>query len=251
MQKPVLYIFNISHYCEKARWALDYFGIAHEVRHVMLGQHRSIARRLGAARGSVPFLQTGEGVIAGSSAIIDWCEAQPASRQRARPETLATDDPAMGRALEQRLDDVIGVHVRRFYYSDALTNAPASVRPIFSNGLPLWQRMAVTIAWPRIVPMMLKGMDLGPAQGLQSQAILEGELAWLEGLLADGRPYLTGNRWSRVDLTAASLLAPLAGPKEHPVVSAVVFPPNVSKVMQAWAQRPALRYVRDMYTRHR
>ena len=72
MQNPVLYIFNISHYCEKARWALDYFGIAHEVRHVMLGQHRSIARRLGAPRGSVPFLQTGEGVIAGSSATIVW-----------------------------------------------------------------------------------------------------------------------------------------------------------------------------------
>jgi hypothetical protein len=47
---------------------------------------------------------------------------------------VATDDTTLGRALEQRLDDVIGVHVRPFYCSDALTNAPASVRPIFSSG---------------------------------------------------------------------------------------------------------------------
>jgi hypothetical protein len=31
MKAPTLYVFNISYYCEKARWALDHFGIAHEV----------------------------------------------------------------------------------------------------------------------------------------------------------------------------------------------------------------------------
>jgi glutathione S-transferase len=155
------------------------------------------------------------------------------------------------RAIEQRLDAVTGVHVRRFYYSDALINDPASVRPIFSNGLPLWQRAAVTLAWPRIVPLMIKGMDLGLQQGLQSRAILEGELHWLEGMLADGRPYLTGNHWTRADLTAAALLAPLAEPKEHPMVQAVVFPQTVLETMQTWAQRPAVQFVRRMYASHR
>ncbi|MEI8158884.1 MAG: glutathione S-transferase N-terminal domain-containing protein [Burkholderiales bacterium] len=40
MKVPILYVFNISHYCEKARRALEHFGIAHEVRHVMVGTHR-------------------------------------------------------------------------------------------------------------------------------------------------------------------------------------------------------------------
>lgn len=247
MTRPILYVFNISHYCEKARWALEQFGIDHEVRHVMVGTHRKLAKKLGAKKGSVPFLQTREGVISGSSAIIDWCEAQ-------RPERAAQwqgTDPAQVRAIEQRLDDVAGVHARRFYYSDALITMPGAVRPIFSNGLPLWQRVAVTLGWSRIVPIMLKSMDLGPQQGLESRAILERELDWLDGLLADGRPYLTGSQWTRADLTAASLLAPLVAPTQHPMVHAVAFPAQVSAAMQEWAQRPALRHVGAMYARHR
>jgi hypothetical protein len=49
-------------------------------------------------------------------------------------------DDAQARAIEKRLDDVLGVHVRRFFYSYALTSMPLAVRPLFSEGLPLWQR---------------------------------------------------------------------------------------------------------------
>jgi len=247
MKAPILYVFNISHYCEKARWALDHFGIAHEVRHVMIGLHRRIAKKMGSKLGSVPFLQTEGGVIAGSSAIIDWCEVQNSDKCL----SLAGDQPEQVRAAEKRLDDIVGVHLRRFYYSDALINAPASVRPIFSNGLPLWQRAAVTLGWSRIVPLMIKAMDLGLEQGQQSRAMVEAELDWLDGLLADGRPYLFGSQWTRADLTAAALLGPLVTPKEHPMAHAVVFPKTAIEAMQAWAPRPALRFVSRMYALHR
>ena len=247
MTTPTLYVFNISHYCEKARWALDYFGIDHEVRHVMPGAHRAIAKKLGAKRGSVPFLQTDDGVIAGSSAIIDWCEMHNAGP---RP-SLSGADPEVVRATEKRLDDIVGIHVRRFYYSDALINAPASVRPIFSNGLPILQRAAVTLGWSRIVPLMIKGMDLGVEQGLQSRAVVEAELDWLDGLLADGQPYLHGDQWTRADLTAAALLGPLAAPKEHPMTAKAFFPSAVLKAMKDWEKRPALQFVSRMYSAHR
>jgi glutathione S-transferase len=243
MAQLILYVFNISHYCEKARWALDHFGIEHQVKHVMVGTHRRIARKLGAVRGSLPFLQAGDLVVAGSSAIIDWGEAQ----RGAQAPSLSGDDPEQARAIEKRLDDVAGVHVRRFFYSDALITDPGSVRPMFSNGLPLWQRMAVTMGWSRIVPVMIKGMDLGPAQGLESRAIVEREMDWLDGLLADGRPYLSGNRFSRADITAASLLSPLVAPRQHPTYAAAVFPQAVAATMQEWAERPVLRKVRELY----
>jgi glutathione S-transferase len=247
MKKPVLYIFNISHYCEKAIWALDYHGIEHEARHVMVGAHRAIAKKLGAKPGSVPFLQTDGGVISGSPAIIDWCELHNTGK---RP-SLSGADPQAVRATEKRLDDVLGVHVRRFYYSDALINSPASVRPIFSNGLPIFQRVAVTLGWSRIVPLMIKGMDLGVAQGLQSRAVVEAELDWLDGLLADGRPYLHGNQWTRADLTAAALLGPLATPKEHHLTEKIFVPNDVRNAMKDWEKRPALQFVGRMYAAHR
>lgn len=247
MNTPVLYVFNISHYCEKARWALEYFGIEHEARHVMPGAHRLIAKKLGARRGSVPFLQTGDGVIAGSSAIIDWCEIHNAGK---RP-SLSGADPAAVRATEKRLDDVVGVHVWRFYYSDALLTAPAAVRPIFSNGLPISQRAVVTLGWSRMVPMMIRGMDLGIEQGLQSRALIEAELDWLDGLLADGRPFLHGDQWTRADLTAAALLGPLAAPKEHPMTAKAFFPSGVRQAMKDWEKRPTLQFVGRMYSTHR
>lgn len=247
MDKPILYVFNISHYCEKARWALDHFGIAHHAQHVMPGQQRRIAKKLGAARGSVPFLQVSDQVIVGSSAIIDWAEAHHA----ANAPSLAGSDPEQVHAIEKRLDDIAGVHVRRFFYSDALTENPSSVRPIFSNGLPIFQRLAVIIAWPRIASLMIKMMDLGPAQREESRAIVDAELAWLDRLLADGRPFLTGNEFTRADLTAAALLAPVVDPKEHPVHGLVPFPSSVTATMQAWAERPSLRMVREAYASRR
>ncbi|MBK9522036.1 MAG: glutathione S-transferase [Rhodocyclaceae bacterium] len=247
MDKPILYVFNISHYCEKARWALDFCGIAHHVQHVMPGQHRKIAKELGSKRGSVPFLHTDDQVICGSSAIIDWAEAHRATNA----PSLAGSDPEQVRAIEKRLDDIAGVHVRRFFYSEALTNDPKSVRPIFSNGLPMFQRLSVILAWSKIVTVMKQGMDLGPAQGLESRAILDDELTWLDGLLADGRPFLTGSEFTRADLTAAALLAPMVDPKEHPVHGLLPFPNNVAATMQAWAERPSLRLVREAYATRR
>jgi len=41
-----LYTFNISHFSEKARWALDYEGIAYEERVLLPGPHQLVTRRI-------------------------------------------------------------------------------------------------------------------------------------------------------------------------------------------------------------
>lgn len=40
---------------------------------------------------------------------------------------MAGDDAEQVRSIEKRLDDTLGVHVRRLYYSGALTRAPETV----------------------------------------------------------------------------------------------------------------------------
>ena len=127
MPKPTLYIFAISHYCEKARWALDYLGIDYDLRYVAPGEHGQIAKRLGAAKTSVPYLGVGERVIQGSADIISWAESMPSSNgERLTPEV----DILVGADIEKRADDIAGVHIRRFYYSEALVEHPSTVRPI-------------------------------------------------------------------------------------------------------------------------
>ncbi len=243
MPQNSLYLFAISHYCEKARWALERYDIVYQPRFVMPGTNRAIAKKLGAKSGSLPFLQAGDVVIAGSGAIIDWGEANRAPNAA----SLAGDDPAAVKAIEARLDDVLGVHVRRFYYSDALLNDPASVRPVFSRDLSLFPRMMVTLGWSQIVPRMIKMMDLGPLQGAQSRDIIIAELDWLDHLLADGRSFLTGETLTRADITAASLLAPFVTPAEHPVYAILNLPTALSATIAQWQERPVLKWVKRMY----
>jgi glutathione S-transferase len=247
MSVPILYVFAISHYCEKARWALDRFGIDYSLQHTMPGINRRIAKKLGASSGSLPFLKTDVGTIAGSGAIIDWGEAhrQPGTT------SLAGAEPARVCSFEKRLDDVIGVHIRRFYYSDALLTDPASVRLIFTRDLPLLPRLALTLGWRGVVPKMIALMDLGTEQGLQSRDIVMSELDWLDGLLSDGRPFLTGDQFSRADLTAAALLAPLVNPPKHPTYAALALPVALAATIREWAERPVLRWVSEVYERQR
>lgn len=246
--RPILYIFAISHYCEKARWALDHLGIDYELRYVAPGEHGKIAKQLGAPGSSVPYLSVAGQVIQGSDKIIDWADkASDSETDRLTPEV---DRDALDQ-IEKRIDDIAGVHVRRFYYSEALVEHPETVRPIFTRDLPLAKKVLIRLAWNKIRRVMINRMDLGSQQGLESRDIIKGELDWVDRLLSDGRKYLVGNKFSRADIAVASLLAPLALPPEHPAYAKIQHPPRLASDVANWNQRPSLNWVRDIYSKHR
>ena len=70
---PVLWHLEISHYNEKARWALDYKGIPRVRRAVTPALQGLRARRLRAGR-TVPILQLGGRTIGDSTRIIEEIE---------------------------------------------------------------------------------------------------------------------------------------------------------------------------------
>ena len=183
------------------------------------------------------------GRVAGSGPVLDWVEAHRAAGRA----SLAGDDPAEVRTIEGRLDDVLGIHVRRYYYSDALLTDPGSVRPFFSRDLPFFPRLAVTLGWSRIVPRIIQKLDLGRQQGIASRDRISAELDWLDGRFADGRRFLMGDRFTRADVTAASLLAPLVTPVEHPVYRTIALPAAMAATVSAWRDRPVLKWVKQVY----
>jgi glutathione S-transferase len=249
LSRPVLYVFAISHYCEKARWALDALDVPYELRHLAPGSHVQATKALGAAGSSLPLLVSEDRVVQGSSAIIDWAESATTD-----PSRRLSPDPTLEaecRALERRLDDVAGVHVRRYYYSEAIVDHPETVLPIFARDLPASERESLAERWGVVRQLMMGAMDLGPEQRVESRRIVEGELDWLDGLLAEGRRYLLGDRFSRADMSAASLLAPLALPKEHPTYGQLELPPRARADLAEWAERPTFTWVREIYRNHR
>jgi glutathione S-transferase len=194
-------------------------------------------------------LVSAERVVHGSGAIIDWAEsAMTDPSKRLSPESEFKEEC---RALEERLDDVAGVHVRRYYYSEAMVDHPDSVRPIFTRDLAPAERQSLDENWGLVRQLMMGAMDLGPEQRQESRRIVEDELDWFDGLLADDRRFLLGDRFSRADITAASLLAPLALPKEHPTYGMLEVPPRARTDLALWAGRPTLAWVREIYREHR
>src|SRR5215208_7563455 len=65
---PVLWHLKVSHYNEKARWALDYKRLPHVRRAAIPGRHAKIAQGLGAGR-TFPVLQL-DGQVLGDSTLI-------------------------------------------------------------------------------------------------------------------------------------------------------------------------------------
>jgi glutathione S-transferase len=248
MTRPVLYVFAISHYCEKARWALDYFNIDHRIEILAPGPHIKFSRALGAASTTLPLLVAGELVVQGSAQIVDWAQARGQSPGR---RLEASADTAACRKIEKRLDAIFGVHVRRYYYSDALFSEPHKVKPMFTRDLPWRQRLVVNFAWGKICKAMIRGLDLGATQGIESRQLVETELDWLDDLLAGGRAQLVGDRFSRADLAAASLLSTLALPQQHPTYNDLQIPAGVAADLKAWRERPVLQWTRDIYQRYR
>ena len=81
-EKPRVVTFAASHFCEKARWALDWHGIAYEEVGWPPGLHQILAKSCGAKHTTVPIVFDGQDVIQGSGAIIDWADKSDKDRTR-------------------------------------------------------------------------------------------------------------------------------------------------------------------------
>src|SRR5439155_22366277 len=124
VETPVLWHLEISHYNEKARWALDYKGIAHVRRAVTPALQELTARRLRAGR-TVPVLEMNGGAIGDSTRIIEEIE-----RRWPEPPLYPSDPEERRRALEleEYFDESCGHDLRRGLFNDNLTEPEKVIR---------------------------------------------------------------------------------------------------------------------------
>ncbi|MBA2348170.1 MAG: glutathione S-transferase N-terminal domain-containing protein [Solirubrobacterales bacterium] len=113
MPGHLLLTIPISHYCEKARWALDRARIPYrEERHVQ-GVHIFHALRAGRSR-TMPILVTADGRrCTESAAIVRWCDGELAEPGRLVPRGALGEQAG---ALEAELDVGLGVDGRLWMY---------------------------------------------------------------------------------------------------------------------------------------
>jgi glutathione S-transferase len=239
----------ISHYCEKARWSLERAGLAYrEERHVQ-GIHRVAARRAGGGA-TVPVLVTPEGAIGESGEILAWVD------RRVDPELRLFPAGAQERREVERLcarfDERLGPSARRLMYVHMLARRKLLLR--FNNqGVPRWEDLAMRAGWPLITRVIERVLDIRPGVELQDEAEVWRELDFVAELLADGRPYLCGERFGAADLTFASLSAAAVVPPIYgvPLPQPEVLPATTAALVRRAREHPAGRYALALIDAHR
>lgn len=249
MSTPRLVTITFSHYCEKARWALQRAGVAFvEDGHLPLF-HFPAVRRAGAPR-TVPALVTADGVLGDSTDILRWIDARAPEDRRLYPEPVAAE----ALALEERFDADLGPATRRWAYG-FLLREPALIRELCESGAPAWERRALPWIFPLARVLMRKGMRIDDAGVERSRRKIEEVFADVDARLADGRRYLTGERLTAADITFAALAAPAVGPAEYAVPFPAIerYPAAIQAEIAAWRARPAGAFALRLYAedRHR
>jgi len=204
-----LYQFPISHYCEKIRWALDYKKIDHKVINLLPGLHASKTKKL-APRTSVPILVHNDKIIQGSNEIITYLDREY-PEQSLTPEKEQLRNDAL--EWEKYVDKEVGVHVRRCCYH-ILLEYPDVVIDFFAYQGSWYGKPLLRFMFPKLKTKMRERMNINEKTAQASKAHLNIAIDKIYSHLQEHR-FLVGNQFSRADLAAASLIAPLRMPEKY------------------------------------
>jgi glutathione S-transferase len=207
---PRLVAIPLSHYCERARWALDEAGVDYwEDQHLQVFAGK-LTRRLGATH-TVPVLAAAGEIIGDSSGIVRW-----AARHSAQRLFPSDTDRVEVEALSEELAGSYGVETRRLAYGWFFRNLDACIS--YNEGAaPRHQAWLLRLGKRRVVPQMQRYLGLREEKLRAGREIVLRTMDGIAQRLADGRPYLFGDAFSAADLTFAALSAPSIVPERHPV----------------------------------
>ena len=245
-EPPVLYHLAISHYSEKARWALSYKGVPHVRRSTMGGLHPVLAFCL--TRGehyTMPVLKMDERTIGDSTQIIAALEeAYP------DPPLYPTDPAERERALELEdwFDEELGPYIRRYAFAE-LSRDSKALGEVIVKQLP--EPMASSPAVAAAIGKQFVRMRYNAGPTEEAEEARDRTLAAFDRLEAElnGNEYLVGNSFTVADLSAAALFYPAVLPPEGPDLPQPT--ESVTAFRAELAQRPGYRWVEEMYSSHR
>lgn len=251
--KPVLWHIPISHYSEKARWALAMKGVEHERRAPPPGPHMLVAMALTrSTHHTFPVLRLDGRNIGDSAAIIDALE-----RRYPEPALYPTDPDERRRALElQRFFDAeLGPHIRLYAWHE-LTSDRRRMRELSAGMMPgplARFKPAEAVAGrfaSGFVRLRFRVASDEAAQEAGQKVLVALDRLERELEANGGGDYLVGDRFTVADLTAAALFYPLVDPPEGPRVLPDP-PPGIETFRAPLVDRRGYRWVGEMFARHR
>lgn len=241
MTEPVLWHIEISHYNEKARWALDFKGIPHRRRAPLPGLLHPLVALAKTGRPTLPVLELDGEKIGDSTRIIEALE-----RRYPDPPLYPADPADHARALELEdwFDEHVGPNLRRLVFYGIGREPQRAADSLKLLGAPPLPARAAGLAM-RGIARRYGGseatMELSRARTREGFERVEAEL--------QPSGYLVGDRFTVADLTAASLLLPLVRPPEFQY-ALPEYPEPVER-FRAALPKGAVEWVGEMWRRHR
>ena len=248
---PTLVTIPFSHFCEKARWALDHARVDYREEGHVPGLHRRAVARASGKAGSVPVLVLdGDGVLDDSPLIVRWADARATSDRKLLPSGGRERDEAL--ALEHHLDVDFAPHVRRVAYFHLLPQR-AKTLELMGLATPPGEHLLVRVAFPLLRGLMRRGMRIDAAGAARSREKVRTVFDEIGRRLADGRRYLMGDRFGALDIAFAAFASVLLAPAEHPIrrMTEAEFPEGLQEEARAVAGGPAAQFALRMYREHR
>lgn len=238
-----------SHYCEKARWALEKTGVPYREECHPPVFHRPAVKRAGGTT-STPVLVTDDGVYPDSTDILQYLQTIAGEGWRPYPE-----DPDLRKQcedLEEHFDTKLGQHTRRLAYFYLLQNRDLFLASSLA-GVGRGERLIFPIAAPAVTLFMRQGMKITATSADRSLGYIRALFSEVDGLLADGREYLVGDGFTAADLTFACMAAPAVLPAEFgsplPVLDEV--PAEMRELIGEFRATPAGAFALRMFEEHR
>jgi glutathione S-transferase len=250
--RPVLWHIPVSHYSEKARWALDHKRFPHRRRVILPGGHMLVSGWLTQGQSKTfPVLDFGDRAIGDSSAII-------AELERLSPERPlypdGTDERNRALELEEFFDEELGPQIRLLMWHETrrdperMADLAEQMAPQALANLPGARAFARTFASTFVAARYGVADDSAAAE---AREVVVACLDRLDAELASSDSgYLVGDSFSVADLTAASLFYPMVNPPNGPAM-VKDFPPALEEFLAPLRERPSYEYVDRMYREQR
>jgi glutathione S-transferase len=208
-----------SHYVEKARWVLERFAVPYRDHRVLPFFHFAAVYRVhrgqlgqkdkASTRFSTPVLRTDEGRI-----LCDSADIMHYVSDRFAPDGHGLYPTSEVSELEQHFHDELGPHTRRAAYG-MFFDAPELLKDVARHNVSPLAASAFIAAYTLVKGGLKRALGVTAARVERSVDKTFKEFERVSARLADGRPFLTGDRFTAADLTFASLGSPAVVPPEY------------------------------------
>ncbi|MGI8504443.1 MAG: glutathione S-transferase family protein [Hassallia sp.] len=244
-QKPFrLITIPVSHYCEKARWALTKLKLPYVEKAHMPPFYRFATNRVGGK--STPVLVTKDGVFTDSTDILQYLNKIVPDNAKLYPS-----DPELCRQveeLEDLFDKQLGPATRCWGYFYVIDNYKY-IQSRWTPNVPFWEKALFPVVYPFMRQLVRQAYNVNAESSAQAYEQIHSIFEKVNELLADGRTYLVGDSLTAADITFAALAAPVISPPEHPIKSTSVqeLSSEITSKISAFRETPAGAYVLRLY----